>query len=1407
MPFPLKSILKPAIPVSPLQSIPTFEETRRKTPARSPQRPSNYTGKNLLIDFSTPPSAPVVGTENLPNPYDTFNPTPARNGGQSRSEQERQIAERERDAREKHERAKQLALEQRAARRKSMDPPYTPDEENNDLEQFSPADQRHLHQRSRRRSSGISPDELDNIDDAFSSSPFSGDLDGDDTGIASLAPDNDDDISDSDVDNESTAMSLDNATGRSVVSTRSDGSNTDSSTRLDQSLRLAARIAGTNGIDYDENEDLSVAYANHEIAGAFKPWIKRGADRSELDAEDLSSRLDQENMNPFRQSTGYPQSQPGEDDVEDGMDLTKPVGGILLQKENKDSEYGSKIGRRLSTAISHTDEQTMEFTNVIGGIHKDLSPSKGFSGDSDIAEDEEMTMEFTSVVGGVLKKNIPQQGISITNGEQTYGTHEPESDPLYPDLTEVDMDMTGAVGGILPPIEEQTEPLEDETFGMEMTNAIGKILPSLRPTASARRNDDLEPEPVSSPFQENIMPSPPKPTTPLRVTSVPFYDGSPSLSNMRLNPGKSRSSGAHFSTTPTKSVSGQITPVKRAPSVRKSPHSLKSVTPTTPTTTPPSRKAHLSPKKISKPESHQPTLTPGSIFHHNKEKGQSTPTIVFQARRRSPSGLGIDKEGLGSPIVAAILDRRRSIGEDAQEFTPKAQITRGVRFNEPSELKRGGSKEELQKCDQHGTLGTGSPSTGCDAGQNIRDLISSLTPKKNKLKSRKSLHVGSAKGVLGKRPVELDMEEDEEDTPKRLRARESSPVKKIKLPAPPSKAETVGRISRFSPNKTRESPFRTVVATREPSQFKGTELEASANAQRHGITPEAEIVADGDSNPAVVEAKPLQLSEFLEMTNIHFMELTTTKRRHTLAPDTDKKHIVDDNDEGSKDINLEDCVAAGFCTIPMLELYQHSCRELKSYISEGRRIIRSIEAETYAENPPLFQEYVTAPPDIRLLMDNQFRNVKAHARLLSKSMWYEWRMKLLEGLKQGLNRHVEEMNQDAEVLSKKEILLDNIVPELIEKQARLQIDAHNLQKAVEEMENCDQEQLKQAREKLKTMELEITQRKRDLHEAQSNLEKSSDIIEKGTKQRMQLLKEIQEADHILEERRGWSVKEVYNLKAAAQDLERSSGWTIISVNPTPDSKDGATLSMRYGDELKLDFHPEAFHFQSTSNSAKGRQSKNMPVMLCYSPQSSRAATAGDVGLTAEMALMLHALRMRISHLTQSSMSPKAFLSGISRTWSTASSMRNEICMLGYCGVTKSKTVEANPGEPALLKVRCILLGYRTETKRHKKSPLAPIVPVGGKCKARIDVDFTIKPRPVLAKSEIEGHEVEVDVDVDVSAGKIYGFSKSDDELDMSEERIGEFLTQLVQRQDGKGKAFGKGLWRDAVKELERKVFC
>lgn len=145
-------------------------------------------------------------------------------------------------------------------------------------------------------------------------------------------------------------------------------------------------------------------------------------------------------------------------------------------------------------------------------------------------------------------------------------------------------------------------------------------------------------------------------------------------------------------------------------------------------------------------------------------------------------------------------------------------------------------------------------------------------------------------------------------------------------------------------------------------------------------------------------------------------------------------------------------------------------------------------------------------------------------------MWYEWRMKLLEGLKQGLNRHVDEMKSDNAAISKQEELLDRVVPGLVEKHLTVKAKAHNLQQVVEEMQNCNQEELRNARERLASVDREIAVKKKLLSEMQEDLRNRQSMIEAAGELKADFLQQIRDAERIREACRGWSVKEVNALK-------------------------------------------------------------------------------------------------------------------------------------------------------------------------------------------------------------------------------------------------------------------------------------
>ena len=864
----------------------------------------------------------------------------------------------------------------------ASEPPSTPPEQIEEMQvAASPAHQRDLHQKKRRRSSEIPPMNF-NDPSQLSSSPYGGDS-GDDTGTQAFeTADEGSDSSDSDdkdlvEDDTVTNVDGDDNTVRSNVDS------TESSGRLEAALRQAAKQAGTQGIDYDEHADISMEMAGNEVTDAFKPWLENGNPGQV--AGDPSTFLDKENFNPFSPAFKADVAKKLHDEEDGTMEITQAVGGILpvadatqgpLKGRPRKSIAGSERRKSTTTrrrssgdASSLGGDETMDLTMAIGGIQQAQPDGEPESAD----EDEELTMEFTSVVGGVLQP-ATKGSDSIPTSETA--TQIPHDDYRRPSLSsggrEEDMDLTYAAGGILlPSISERTEPPEDQTMDMDITTAIGAILPQKlstgnEPEARAwmERETDTGKISAASPFHDGSAQRPigagllderPLPAQ-VRKAATASDTGSPSIAAAQVRNGARRSIAQRKSLTPK---SRQPTPAKKpgTPSKQLTPQPTR---PTTPGKTPPSKNVVMrtaSPKKLFKAEiksakkeaeeSIPKPSAPNPLFHHDSATGVTTPSVILKPRKRRSSGLGIDREGLGSPRVTALLDRRGSIGETANAFVAQGKSFAGVHFQDPrvmeQELDRERAEEKRRESGRdilENEADDQDLARENEVTSNLKDMIESLTPqKKKKLNGRKSLHVGAARGLLGKRPAELDNDEDEDATPKRLKGREGSPVKQVRLPAPPSKAATTGRITRSTRLSLAEtagnarsstptgslSPLKTNTTPKNQSRFKNTEAESPANVRSFEEKLEDTKV---DAEPAEEEYR-IHLQDFLNMTSIRFMELTTTKRRHTVAPNaleqSARKSIQGADDAGKGDLShdLENCVVAGACIVPMLELYQH----------------------------------------------------------------------------------------------------------------------------------------------------------------------------------------------------------------------------------------------------------------------------------------------------------------------------------------------------------------------------------------------------------------------------------------------------------------------------------------------------
>jgi kinetochore protein Spc7/SPC105 len=304
-------------------------------------------------------------------------------------------------------------------------------------------------------------------------------------------------------------------------------------------------------------------------------------------------------------------------------------------------------------------------------------------------------------------------------------------------------------------------------------------------------------------------------------------------------------------------------------------------------------------------------------------------------------------------------------------------------------------------------------------------------------------------------------------------------------------------------------------------------MDVSASPKkRDGGIARSDPEQDGDQ-----EMERISLQDFLTMTNIRFMDLTTTKRRATGHPGADGGFASAFNPETEEtEANFENSVAAAVGIVPMLSMYQHSCHEMKSYISSGRTEVRDLETAAYQTQPPLFHEYASAPAGEKTIMDAQFKNLKTNARLQSKAGWHGWRSQLLSDLKSGLLQTGQELEQDGKLLEQMDLVLQEIIPTLSEQQLQLETEMHRLEERKRDSEEGTGDELNAARDQLLAAEKELLEKRALFENLQSQLRENESSIDDARSWKVETTAAIKEAERMSEEFRGWSANEVLVLK-------------------------------------------------------------------------------------------------------------------------------------------------------------------------------------------------------------------------------------------------------------------------------------
>ncbi|KAK6527117.1 hypothetical protein TWF281_010309 [Arthrobotrys megalospora] len=832
------------------------------------------------------------------------------------------------------------------------------------------------------------------------------------------------------------------------------------------------------------------------------------------------------------------------DDGEMTMEITRAIGPGLLSARTQSITY-PKLPR--FSPDQDGDDQTMELTRAIGGIKSVVSPSQD--------DDEEMSMELTNVIGGVLASRGQRQS--------------PEDD----NTTSMDMDMTVAIGGIieqarLAPTMAETEPEPEDP--QSPTTDLAAVTMHVNPSLSALVAE-------ARARSASVTSTPPAARTPTRgrprgsATPQKSKEATPKASGRSLRsrtttpldePATAEPEPAAVAPEPVAPVEAEVSTPKATAKTPKVAISAKKATPkptpkvATTTTTPKITPKTATPRRsLRTPQQSTPTpkattlagsgkvavldhglsakrrlagVTSPGIHLTNMNMGAQSPST------RGPTGVGISKAGLGSPSVRKILSARKPIATaEVEPFSPGVRPLSQLLKDLKDEKKEGAAAAMFES------------EEALKGAKGIKEMLERMTPKKGieglgiptGSVGRPKRSFDAVKGDLMAAAAEAgsNLEPGPSGSParKKRRSLEDQPV-----PAPATTPTAVEKPSvRFEvqepakEKKKDEDVFG-------PSKAIPTPAKATPTPVVQIETQPAMDVDHEDDDE--VDVPTMAMKDFLSMIGISFLDgITSTKHRRQTGAILGLG--VEMNDE---EVSIGDQINGQLTIRPFLELYEHLQRELKRSNKEGKEMFKQIEKMVLEENPRLFREYLLAPPDVRAVMDLQFKNIKSSSRLEARGDWYTWRQGLQETIKAKAVENLAGLKIDEGNLKKWREIVDTLGPGLETKKKELEERVEVLKARKEEIEGCDPKELEEKREALRNSKKRLEEKKKELERLNAVGEELEGEVKGREERRERCLSAIESAEKVAEANKGYTEEEVVSSIDRVRELEEKTGWTL-----------------------------------------------------------------------------------------------------------------------------------------------------------------------------------------------------------------------------------------------------------------------
>lgn len=231
--------------------------------------------------------------------------------------------------------------------------------------------------------------------------------------------------------------------------------------------------------------------------------------------------------------------------------------------------------------------------------------------------------------------------------------------------------------------------------------------------------------------------------------------------------------------------------------------------------------------------------------------------------------------------------------------------------------------------------------------------------------------------------------------------------------------------------------------------------------------------------------------------------------------------------------------------LPLLEVYELSCKELAGKIQQGKKLFDELQEKTLNDNPELFKLYYRASFYDQMMLKARFHLLKEYTRQQAKLIWYQWRSKLIQNILEVLQGNLEILQSDKTILINNITILDGLYDEMHRKSQALRLEVLQFKEIQSTFQDLDANQIKRIKLQLTELNNRLLEHKKKISEKEEELHNLEDQIRLRNDEIQGLQKEISAAENQLDETKHFNTKEIDILKNKSRLLQAAAGLKFV----------------------------------------------------------------------------------------------------------------------------------------------------------------------------------------------------------------------------------------------------------------------